>query len=304
MKVRPDLFVGVLPFVRTAEERSFVRAAASLGVTSAAVSKSVRKLEEDLGVRLLERTSRVVTLTREGEVFFARCQQAVLGVQGARAVVEGSRREPHGELSVTLPFVLAPFVVPHLGKLAAECPRLSFRIEIADRVARLSSENYDVAIRMGTLEDSSLVARPLRRTRWVTVAAPSYLARSAAPRHPDDLYGHNCLRFVLPNGKARAFTFASAHGTKQTTLAVEGNLTIDHGSALLDAAQAGMGVAQVLDFMVEEKLRAGTLVEVLSAHVAEGPSIHALTSVARAGSANARAFVKFLLGAFARSSVP
>lgn len=293
MKVRPDLFSGVLPFVRAAEEKSFGRAAASLGVTTAAVSKAVKKLEDDLGVRLLDRSSRVVTLTREGEDFLARSQQAVLSVRGARDAMQSTRREPHGDVSVTLPFILAPFVVPNLGKLAAQYPRLSFRVDMSDRVARLAVESYDVAIRMGVLEDSSLVSRLLRRTRWVTVAAPSYLARHAAPKHPDDLVAHNGLRFVGPNGKPRVWSFSD--GEREIAIEAKGNLLIDHGGSMLSAAESGMGICQVLDFMVERELREGTLVELLGGFSAKGPDVHALTTAARSSSANVRAFVRFLV---------
>ncbi len=296
MHGRLDLFAGVLPFVRTAEERSFGRAAASLGVTTAAVSKAVKKLEDDLGVKLLDRSSRVVTLTKEGAVFLERCRQAVLHVQGAREAMLGSRREPHGELAVTLPFILASFVVPNLSRLGAQYPRLSFRLHMSDRVARLADESFDVAIRMGELASSSLVSRRLRTTRWVTVASPSYLARRSSPRSPADLVGHNCLSFVAPNGKPRDWSFTDQGRT--VTVAVQGNLLIDHGSTLLGAAEAGMGICQVLDFMVEDALRDGRLVEVLSAASAEGPSIHALATPARAGSANVRAFMRFLADAF------
>src|SRR5574339_1017760 len=109
MAIRSDLFAGVLPFVRTAEEKSFSRAATELGVTTAAVSKAVKKLEDDVGVKLLDRSSRVVALTRAGEVFLERCREAVLNVQGAREAMELANREPQGELAVSLPFILAPF---------------------------------------------------------------------------------------------------------------------------------------------------------------------------------------------------
>ncbi len=297
MKVRPDLFAGILPFVRTAEERSFGRAAASLGVTTAAVSKAVRRLEDDLGVRLLERSSRVVRLTREGETFLERCRPAVLGVQGAREAMHATRREPHGEVAVTLPFILAPFVVPNLPRLVAQYPRLSFRIDLSDRIARLAVESYDVAIRMGALEDSTLVSRLLRKTRWVTIASPGYLARRGVPKHPDDLARHNCLRFVGPNGRPRDWTFSD--GTRTSGVAVAGNLLLDQAAFLLQAATAGMGIFQAIDFMVEEQLREGLLVEVLAAASTAGPDIRALTTAARATSANARAFVRFLVDAFA-----
>ena len=293
---RLDLFSGVLPFVRTAEERSFGRAAASLGVTTAAVSKAVRKLEEDLGVKLLDRSSRVVTLTREGEVFLERCRRAVLDVTGAREAVLGARREPQGEIAVTLPFILAPLVVPRLSRLGVQYPRLTFRLHMTDRLARLADESYDVAIRMGELEASSMVARQLRKTRWVTVASPTYLARRPAPKSPADLVDHNCLRFVAPNGKPRNWTFADK--ARETVVEVAGNLLIDHGVYLLAAARAGMGICQVLDFMVHEAVREGDLVEVLAAYAAEGPGIHALATPGRARSANVRAFMMFLVDAF------
>jgi LysR family transcriptional regulator for bpeEF and oprC len=295
--MRADLFAGVLPFVRVAEQRSFGRAAASLGITTAAVSKAVRRLEDDLGVKLLQRSSRSVTLTREGEVFLERCRQAVLGVQGARDAVQDARREPQGEVSITLPFIVAPFVVPNLARLGAQYPRLSFRLHMSDRVARLADESYDVAIRMGPLQDSTLVSRVLRKTRWVTVGSPSYLTRRPAPKQLAELERHNCLCFVGPNGRRRDWTFSTDDG--EVSLPVHGNLLIDHGAYLLAAAAAGMGLCQVLDFMVDEPLRDGALVEVLASHAAAGPSIHAVTTASRARSANVRAVMRFLAEAFA-----
>jgi LysR family transcriptional regulator for bpeEF and oprC len=294
--MRPDLFAGVLPFVRTAEERSFGRAAASLGITTAAVSKAVRKLEDELGAKLLDRSSRNVSLTPEGEVFLERCRQAVLGVQGAREAVQGARREPQGELSVTMPFILAPFVITNLPRLGAQYPRLSFRLHMTDRIARLGDESYDVAVRIGPLPDSTLISRLLRKTRWVTVGSPSYLARKPAPRTPDELAKHNCLCFIGQNGKRRDWTFAA--DTRARTVAVTGNLLVDHGTYLLAAGEAGMGLCQVLDFMVQDRLRDGSLVEVLAGHAAEGPPIHAVATSNRSRSAGVRAFINFLVDAF------
>lgn len=296
MAIRPDLFAGVLPFVRTAEERSFGRAATSLGITTAAVSKAVRRLEDDLDVKLLDRSSRVVRLTREGEVFLRQCRQAVTDVQGAREAVQGTRREPQGELAVTMPFILASFVVPRLARLAEQYPRLTFRVQLSDRVARLADEEIDVAIRMGDLEPSSLVARLLRNTRWVTVASPGYLGRTPALAGPADLAQHNCMRFLAPNGKPRDWSFMD--GDRTITVAVAGNLVIDNGTSLLDAAEAGMGICQVLDFMVEPALRTGVLTEVLASVAAAGPKIHAVATPSRSRSASVRAFMRFLADAF------
>ena len=154
------------------------------------------------------------------------------------------------------------------------------------------------AIRIGELADSTLISRKLRKTRWVTVASPSYLARRPAPKTLDDLAKHNCLCFVGQNGKRRDWTFAP--GGKPQIVAVSGNLLIDHGSYLLAAAAAGMGISQVLDFMVEDQLRDGSLVEVLASFAAEGPAIHAVATSSRARSAGVRAFITFLVEAFRR----
>jgi LysR family transcriptional regulator for bpeEF and oprC len=296
MSARADLFSGVLPFVRTAEEKSFSRAASVLGVTTAAVSKAVKKLEGELGVKLLERSSRLVTLTKAGETFLERCRQAVLTMQGAHEAMRGVAKEPQGELTVTMPFILAPFVVPRIGRFSAQYPRLSFRFNMSDRLARLADESYDVAIRMGELGDSSLVARALRKTSWATVAAPSYVARYGAPKTPADLAQHNCLRFIAPNGKAPDWVFRE--GGRSIASRLKGNLLIDHGTWLLSAAESGLGICQALDFMVEEPLREGRLVEVLTSFSAPGPRIHALTTAGRASSPNVRAFMRFLVDAF------
>lgn len=247
----------------------------------------------------------VVSLTRDGEEFLERCQQAVLGVRGAREAIQSRRLEPRGEIAVTLPVILAGFVVPQLKGLAALHPRLTYRLELTDRVARLGMESFDVAVRMGALEDSTLVSRLLRRTRWVTVAAPAYLATRPEPRRPDELSLHNCLRFVGPNGKPVSWTFAAGAGsrTRVAPIAPAGNLLIDHGGHLDTAAESGLGVCQVLDFMVERALAEGTMREILPAFSAPGPSVHALSTPARAASANVRAFVKFLAEAFARPDV-
>jgi DNA-binding transcriptional LysR family regulator len=287
------LFTGVVPFVHAAEARSFGRAAARLGVTTAAISKAVARLEADLGVRLLERTSRQVSLTPEGAAFLERCRDAVAAVQGAREAAAAARAQPSGELAVSLSPIVAPFVMPRLPALAARYPKLAFRLHVTDRPARLVEEQLDVAVRVGPLSPSTLMARRLRRTRWVTVAAPAYLARRPPPGRPADLAGHNCLQFVLPSGRAREWAFAGE------PVKVAGNLTADSGEALVAAAEAGQGVVQALDFMVEARLRDGRLVELLAAHATEGPPVTALSPPGRARAPGVRAFVAMLVDAMA-----
>jgi DNA-binding transcriptional LysR family regulator len=293
-----DLFTGVLPFFHTAQERSFRRAAERLGVTPAAVSKAVLRLEEELGVKLLVRTSRTVSLTPEGSAFLERCREAILSVQTGRELLTQARKAPRGELRVTLPFILGNLVVPRMATLSARYPELSFRVAMTDRPLRLAEEGVDVAVRIGVPADSGLIGRHLRDSRWVTVGAPTYVARRGPPSHPGDLAGHNCLHFVAPDGRPREWTFLEPASGEARPTRVEGNFSIDHGEHLLAAAVSGLGLCQVLDFMVEEHLREGRLVEVLASYSAAGPPIYALCTAERRRSPNVTAFLAFLAEVF------
>jgi LysR family transcriptional regulator for bpeEF and oprC len=246
-----------------------------------------------------------VALTREGEIFLARCREAVASIQSGRETVSESRRVPRGEVHVTTSPILSRFVVAPLGPFLARHPRLSFRLTVTDRLVRLAEEGIDVAVRIGELRDSALVARRLRATRWVTVASPSFVARHGPPSHPRDLERLECLRFVGPDGRPREWLFADP-GSRQPPypVRVEGRVLVDEGERLLDAAIAGVGVCQVLDFMVGPRISDGTLVEVLGSHAAAGPPITALAAPERGRSANVRAIFTFLAEVFRAPAAP
>ena len=296
-----DLFTGVPHFFHAAEERSFRRAAQRLGLTPAAVSKAVLKLEERLGVKLLQRTSRSVALTPEGAQFLARCREAMSSLQAGHEHISRSRGLPRGELSLSVPFILGRVVVPALPRLAARYPDLSFRVTMTDRLVRLQEEQIDVGVRVGAREDSSLISRALGGSRWVTVAAPSYLARSGTPARPEELARHTCLQFVAPSGRPRSWTFTDGRGGPPREEKVEGRLRIDQGELMLEAAVAGYGICQVLDFMVGERLRDGRLVEVLARYCADGPGLHAVAAPERARTPNVKACFVFLVDVLARA---
>ncbi len=292
-----DLFSGILPFFHAAEERSYRRAAARLGVTPAAISKSVLKLEEDLGVKLLARTSRSVSLTPEGSIFLARARDAIASVTDARELVSSARRQPHGEVKLTVPPVLSGLVVAGLPRLTTRYPKLTVRFVVTDRVTSLMEDGIDVAVRMGPLPESSLVARRLRGSRWVTLAAPSYVAAHGPPTHPRELDQHDCIRFVAPDGRPREWAFTGLGS--ESTLKVSGRVLLDQGERLIDAAVAGLGVCQVLDLMVGTHVLEGRLVELLGTHAAEGPTLTALARPERSRSANVRAVFTYLAETFA-----
>ncbi len=290
----PGWFAALVPFVQTAELKSFRGAAERLGVSVAAVSKAVAKLERDLGARLLVRTSRSVALTPEGEVLLQHGRAALATLADAHDLVVAAGKTVRGELRVTVPFILGSRLVHALPVLARRQPGLSVRLFVTDRWLPMADGEIDVAVRIGELPDSSLVVRKLRTTRWCTLAAPDYLAREGTPETIEALAAHECLRFVAPNGRPRDWTFATKAGAAGSMVPTSGRFVVDQGELLLEGALAGLGVCQVLDFMAEPHLRTGRLVEVLRANAADGPAIHAVTTSARKGAAAVRAFLGFL----------
>jgi LysR family transcriptional regulator for bpeEF and oprC len=299
MKHSPaDLFSGVLPFVAAAEAQSFRLAARKLGLTPSAVSKAITRLEARLGLRLLNRSSRSVSLTDEGEAFLRGCQQAVVSVRTAEERVLQAQRAPRGRLAISLPLLLGKLVVlPALKQFCERYPALTVHASLTDRVVSLAEEDVDAVVRVGTLPDSRLSARKLRDVRWVTVAAPAYLAQRGIPRTPDELASHDCLKFVLPNGTVQEWQFG-ALGAELGAITSQGSLFCDHGEGLIEAACAGLGVFQAHDYAVAEPLAAGRLLEVLPDFSSPGPPVSLLVAPGRRVSVKVRAFVDFMIATF------
>jgi len=282
--------VGVPAFVHVAEQLSFRGAARILGVTPTAVSKAVSRLEERLGTQLLFRTSRHVALTPEGEIYLRHCRQALDRLQDGEDQLSRSALVAQGTLSVSLSFVLGRPIVRNLHRLQSRFPRIQVHLSFTDREVHLAEEEVDIAVRIGPLADSTLVCKKLRTPRWVTVAAPNYLARAGAIERIEDLAEHPCLRFARPGGGVADWRFDGEPTVFRSPSAV----LLDHGDLLVCGAVAGLGVAQVFDFMGEEHLRRGELVCVLREHSTLGPPVHALTLPRRNRVPKVRAFLDFL----------
>lgn len=292
--MEPGLFRGIVPFVAVAEERSFRRAAARLGLTKAAVSKAVRALERELGTVLLQRSPRAVSLTADGARFWERCRDAVHAASVAREEARRAREAPGGTVRLSVSFIVEPLVIDALALLRVRHPRLVVDLRASDRMARFADEAVDVAVRVGVKREASLSAKLLRRTRWVTVASPAYLASAPRLERAADLAAHPRLAFVDPEGRPREWTLRGERAP-----ATDVALLVDFGPSLVRGATAGLGVAQVLDFMVTRALDEGALVEVLPELSAEGPSITAVHTLGRRVAPNVRAVVDALTEAFA-----
>lgn len=284
---------GVPAFVQVAERNSFRAAARALGVTPTAVSKAVSRLEEHLGVQLLRRTSRRVALTPEGARYLAHCRAALDRLSAGEEELTQATRVARGIVRASLSIVLGRPVVRQLHRLRERHPKLEVELSLSDREVSVAADDFDVAVRIGALPDSALVARKLGTPRWVTVASPRYLARAAPLRSPEDLRHHPCLRFARPDGGLADFHFR----TGSTSLGRA--LVLDDGDLLVDAAIAGLGVTQAMDFMVDDAIARGDLVAVLAEHDAPGPPVHALTLRGRSRVPRVRVFLELLEEVFA-----
>ena len=283
----------VLVFVRAAELGSFTRAAGPLGMTSSGVGKAVARLEADLGVRLLHRTTRRVALTDDGALFFEQCRRVLEDLEAARNEVSSRSAVLLGRLRVSLPMTIGRrVVIPALPRFVEQHPGVILDLRLTDRRVSLVEEGVDVALRVGALADSSLVARPIGRQRLLTLAAPGYLAGRSIDTL-GDLALHRCLSFRMPtSGREKPWLFRAQQRTMEWS--PRSFMVVDDGEALVAAAAAGLGVCQVPEYMMTTELQSGTLVEVLGPLAPPPEPIHAVYSSQRNLPARTRAFIDFL----------
>jgi LysR family transcriptional regulator for bpeEF and oprC len=288
-------------FARVAELGSFARAAEALALSRARVSEAVAGLERSLGARLCHRTTRRLALSDDGRAFYERVARILADVDEAEALVTRARSLPRGRLRVDMPMALARlFVVPALPRLLARHPELELEIRLENRAVDLVAEGIDCAISYGPPADTELVARRLGTTHLITCAAPGYLARHPAPRAPDALGGHNAIAFLaLATARPAAWEFARA-GVRLTHRPL-GNLAFNSMEACVEAAQAGLGITQVLSSLAHRAILAGSLTPVLLDWATEGPGLYVVYPPNRQQSARIRAFVEFAAGIFAEA---
>ena len=285
--------IGV--FVKTVELSSFTKSASALGMSTSSVSKSIARLESDLGVRLLERTTRNVGITPDGLTFYRRCKLILQELEAARNELTTTHDSPRGTLRVLLPVSYGKFwIMPILNTIAKRFPDLTISTHLCDRAPEGNEEGFDVAIVIGDPPDTRLVARRLHETRIVTAAGPGYLDEWGTPRTPEDLAQHNCLMYVRPGRRTRwTWTFRRVDEVTDHGF-VKGNMLIDNGEALLDAAVQGVGIVQAPDYIALPYLRRGQLVEILEAYRPPGPPAWLLYPPSRHHATRVRTFIEAL----------
>ncbi len=292
-----DQLPAMAIFVRVVELGGFTAAAEDLGLSKSQVSKQITRLEDRLGTRLLNRTTRRLSLTEAGTVFFERCQEVVSAAEAADSAVSHLAEAPRGVLRVNAPVSFGNLhVTPALHEFMTRCPDLRIELSLNDRRVDLVEEGYDVGIRIGKLHDSSLVARLLARNKRILVAAPSYLAHHGAPASLEDLRDHSCLIYAYQES-GQVWAMTGPDGERKVK--VDGRLRTNNGDAIAVAAGSGLGIAFLPDFIVQTWLDSGRLVRVLPDWAdGEDSPIHAIFPASRNLSPKVRVFVDFLVERF------
>ncbi|MBU0724414.1 MAG: LysR family transcriptional regulator [Alphaproteobacteria bacterium] len=287
---------AMLVFARVVEAGSFSAAAEKLALSKSAVSKQVARLEDQLGVRLLNRTTRRLSLTEAGELFFARSTEVVAAAEAAEQAVTSLQDKPRGTLRLNSSM---SFGQRHLGpaipEFLFEYPDLSIDMTLTDRFVDLVKEGYDMAIRIGNMPDSSLIQRRLCDMQPLILASPDYLVRRGAPATPVELTQHNCLCYAY-QATGDEWRFSGPEGVIRVR--VSGQMRANNGDVLMEAAIAGMGIVQLPSFICGDAVRDGRLVPILTNYTLPGAAIHAVYPHARHVSTKVRAFVDFLAQRF------
>ncbi|MFJ4192673.1 LysR substrate-binding domain-containing protein [Pseudomonas sp. NPDC089534] len=284
---------GMLSFVKTAESLSFVAAARSLGLSASAVGKNVARLEASLNVRLFQRSTRKVSLTAEGELFYERCRKILDDLQDAQAMLSHAVQAPRGRLRVSLPTIGYRFLLPALPAFRKAYPEIELELDFNDRLVDLIEEGFDVVIRSGGLADSTLMARRLGPFRFLLCAAPGYLDRKGRPLALSDLESHECLRYrFATTGKIMDWTLSAA--PEITALRLTPTLILNNMEAMFTAAVDGHGIACMPDFLAGEALASGALETVLDEHMQDQGQFWALWPSSRHLSPKIRVFVDFM----------
>lgn len=277
--------------LQVVEQGTLSAAGRKLGVPLTTISRKIADLEAHLGARLLVRSNRHVTLTEAGQSYVAACKRILAQVAEAEQAASGAFSKVRGDLTITAPVVFGRLhVLPLITAFLQKYPEIDIRLTLADRLLHLQDDHVDLAFRIGSLPDSSLMAIRVGEVRRVICASPAYLARLGIPLVPDNLQQHHCVTFAGLDQEDRwAF---QVEGSPQV-VPVRSRLTVNTAEAAIDAAVAGLGVTRVLSYQIADALSAGRLVTVLHAFEPAAVPISLVFDGQGSRPAKLRAFLDF-----------
>ncbi|CAB3751070.1 LysR family transcriptional regulator [Paraburkholderia solisilvae] len=280
-------------FVAVAQTGSFTRAGEELGTSKSNVGKAVQRLEARLGTRLFQRTTRAVRLTEDGETYLLAAQAALDGLREAEQQLAARRSEPIGRVRLDLPAGFGRLLLPAFETLRRKHPKITLEVALTDRMSDPVGEGWDIVVRIGELPvDSEMTVRKLCDLKLGLYAAPAYLARKGPVDTIADLAAHDAVVFRGPGGRLRPW--ALQDGTHRRELSMPSTLVLADGQALVDAAIAGCGIAQIFDRVALPHLHAGRLVHLLPHAAVDGPPVHAIIPLGQKMTARTRAVLNHL----------
>jgi DNA-binding transcriptional LysR family regulator len=284
-------FEDIQIFVRVAELGNLSGAGRELRHSAAVVSNRIARLEERLGVRLLNRTTRRVSLTTEGDVYYRHCLRILAEMEEAENAIANQKNTTRGPVTLTCPVAFGnKFVAPIIPKFVEKNPDVQMRLHLSDRLFDLLQDKVDVAIRIADLKESSLIVRKLAANRRVLVASPAYLKRHGTPTVPTDLLQHNCLLLRFPGSRQFQWVLNGPDNQPPVTLSVSGSMDSDNGEVLTRWCLDGHGIALKSMWDVGDLIAQGRLVTV--------HAVYALYPENRYLPTRVRALVDFLVGEF------
>ncbi len=287
----PDL-VDVLAFVRVVETGAFARAAERMGLSKPVLSRRVARLEERLGARLLTRTARGAQPTHVGQAYYERASAILADLEAAQEVVAEAVTQIAGPIRLSAPLSFGiSYLAPALADFAKAHPAVELDIEFEDRTVDLVGGGYDLAVRIGRLADSSLVARRIAPVRKHVIASPAYLEANGRPERPADLANHAILAYGNEQWRFRI-------GARWEAVRIAPRLRANNGEMLRAAAEAGLGICLLPSFIAAPAIEAGSVEVILRDFAVEEGALHAVMPPGRAVTARVRALVDFLVERF------
>lgn len=293
-KVPADLLNNISAFVQVGECDSFTAAARKLNVSTSAVSKAIARLEYRLAVQLVSRTTRRISLTPEGKVYWERCKHLLNEITDIENELSDTLAKPRGPLRVRLPMAFGRVVViPALGTFTKRYPDVVLDIRLSSGQVDMIEQGIDVAMQLGEPQDPRLVAHALCPIRYVLCAAPEYLRRHGTPRTIGELSKHRCLAYIEPRTQKQREWMLTEKG-RMVIVKARGAVNVDDVHALLEIALAAEGIAYIMEFMIKDSLAAGRLKMVLPQFGYDGPTAYVVHGPTRFQSGSVRAFIEFL----------
>jgi DNA-binding transcriptional LysR family regulator len=289
-----DRFEDLRTFVAVVQSRSFAAASRRLGVVKSAVTRRIQELEERLGAHLINRSTRNLSLTDAGRLFYEKATALLAGLEEAEGLASHGATEPVGSLRILAPSSFGRLhLVPMVCSFMEQHHRLSVELSLSDDFVDLVSEGFDMAVRIGELQDSNLSARSLGVIRRVACASPAYITRFGSPKQPSDLTKHRGISYTIMDDK-KFWRFVDPRTGKEQSVSVHARLRVNSGDALCEAALAGAGITVLPTFIVHKAVVAGDLVPVMLPYEKVPTEMHVVYPSRKLVPAKVKVFVDYL----------